>query len=124
MTGLTWIVNGLDLSEKISTYLVRKVPDAGEVLKSIGGTEYAFYGETQTEIEVSFFPMTEEEATAAYNAMQNGKFSVSYTDPYEGGITATRSFRNIGNLEAAFLLLSVDGKRRYSGTPVQVRTSR
>lgn len=38
MTGLTWIVNGLDLSEKISTYLVRKVPDAGEVLKSISGT--------------------------------------------------------------------------------------
>ncbi len=124
MTSLTWIVNGLDLSGKISTYLVRKVPDAGEVLKSIGGTEYAFHGETQTEIEVSFFPMTEEEATAAYNAMQNGKFTVIYTDPYEGGITATRSFRNIGNLEAAFLLLSVDGKRRYSGTPIQVRTSR
>ena len=124
MTCLIWIVNGLDLSEKISTYLVRKVPDSGEVLKSIGGTEYAFYGETQTEIEVSFFPMTEEEATAAYNAMQSGKFTVSYTDPYEGGIAATRSFRNIGNLEAAFLLLSVDGKRRYSGSPLQVRTSR
>ena len=123
MTGLTWTVNGLDLSDKISTYLVRKVPDAGEVLKSIGGTEYAFPGETQTEIEVTFFPMTDEEATAAYDAMREGKFIVSYTDPYEGGIIATRKFRNTGNLEAAFLLKSMDGKRRYSGAPVQVRTS-
>lgn len=124
MTGLTWIVNGLDLSEKISTYLVRKVPDAGEVLKSISGTEYAFFGETQTEIEISFFPMTEEEATAAYNAMKNGKFPVSYTDPYDGGITSSKNFRIISNLDAAFLLKSFDGKRRYSGAPLQLRTSR
>lgn len=123
MTGLTWIVNGLDLSDKISTYLVRKVPEAGEVLKSINGTEHAFFGETQTEITVSFFPMTEDEATAAYTALRDGKFTVSYTDPYEGGITATRKFRITGNLEAAFLLKSIDGKRRYSGAPLQVRSS-
>ncbi len=123
MTGLTWIVNGLDLSKKISTYLVRKVPAVDEVLTSINGTEHSFYGETQTEIVVSFLPMTEDEATAAYNAMWNGKFTVSYTDTYEGGITVTKKFRNIGNLEATFLLKSTDGRRRYSGAPVQVRTS-
>lgn len=123
MTGLTWIVNGLDLSDRISTYLVRKVPEAGEVLKSINGTEHAFFGETQTEITVSFFPMTEDEATAVYTALRDGKFTVSYTDPYEGGITATRKFRITGNLEKTFLLKSIDGKRRYSGAPLQVRSS-
>lgn len=123
MTGLTLIINGLDLSKKISTYAVRKIKETSEVLKSIGGTEYAFYGDTQTEVTASFFPMTETEAATFYAAVSEGKFQMTYTDTYDGGKVETRSFRLMNDLEAVFLLMSVDGKRRYSGAPIQVRTS-
>lgn len=124
MTGLTYIINGLDLSNKIASYSMRKMPKTSEVLESLGGTEYAFYGDTQTEVTASFFPMTETEATAFYDAVRSGKFQLTYTNTYGGGETETRSFRLVSDLEAVFLLLSVDGKRRYSGAPVQVRTSK
>lgn len=124
MTGLTLIINGLDLSHRISSYSVRKVRDTSEVLKSIGGTEYAFLGDAQTEVNVSFFPMTEVETEEFYAAVSTGKFQMTYTDTYEGGIVATRNFRMMSDLESVFLLLSVDGKRRYSGATIQARTSR
>lgn len=124
MTGLTLIINGLDFSHRISSYSVRKVRDTSEVLRSIGGTEYAFFGDAQTEVNASFFPMTEIEAAEFYAAVSTGKFQMTYTDTYEGGIVATRNFRMMSDLEAVFLLLSVDGKRRYSGAQIQVRTSR
>ena len=124
MTGLTYIINGLDLSGKIASYSVRKIPDTSEVMRSIGGTEYAFFGDMQTEVTASFFPMTETEAAAFLDAVRPGKFNLTYTDTYSGGKTETRSFRVISDLEAVFLLLSVDGKRRYSGAPIQLRTSR
>ena len=123
MTGLTLIINGLDLSNKIASYSMRKFRETSEVLKSIGGTEYAFYGDAQTEVTVSFFPMTETEAAEVYAAASPGKFPMTYTDTYDGGIVETRNFRMMSDLEAVFLLMSVDGKRRYSGAPIQVRTS-
>lgn len=124
MTGLTLIINGLDMSSKILTYAVYKIKETSEVLQSMGGTEYAFYGDTQTEVTASFLPMTEEETAAFYAAASGGKFQMTYTDTYDGGKVETRSFRLMNNLESVFLLMSVDGKRRYSGSPIQVRTSK
>lgn len=123
MTGLTFHLNDIDLSNRISTFSAQKIPTASQVLTSLGGTEYAFYGTTATEIAVSFFPMTEQETTDVYHALLTGKCDVTYTDPYQNGKVTTRRFRLTNSLDAAFRLLSVDGKRRYSGAVLQLRTS-
>lgn len=117
---ITLTVNGLDLSGKLSTYRTVKKVTYTDVLTALDGTEYPFPGTTKTEIVFSVLPMTDEEATALYDALSVLVFQATYTDQYAGN-DRTVNVRVISNIEGAFLLQSVDGKRRYKGSAITLR---
>lgn len=117
---ITLTVNGLDLSGKLSTYSVNKKVSYADVLSALDGTEYPFPAATKTEITFSLLPMDESEAEALYSALSALIFETTYTDQHSGVERVSR-VRVTGNIESAFLLKSVDGKRRYKGSPITLR---
>lgn len=121
MTGLTLIANGRDFSSRIGTYSVVKKISYTDVLTALDHTEYPFPAPSKDEITFSLLPGTEETATADYNALSAMMFQASYTSPGEEGRTVTRRVRLMTDLENRFLLLSIDGKRRYRGGDITLR---
>lgn len=117
---ITLIVNGLDLSMKLSTYRTVKKVTYTDVLSALDGTEYPFPGATKTEIVFTLLPMTDDESVALYSAMSSLVFDVTYTDQHTG-TDRTGNVRVTSNIESAFLLRSVDGKRRYKGSEITLR---
>ena len=118
---MTLTVNGIDLSGKLSTYQVTKKVSYTDVLVALDNTEHPFPGASKTEITFSLLPMDEDEAGALYMALANLLVTVSYTDPQEGGVLTMKA-RVMTDVDAVFLLRSVDGKRRYRGGNVTLRT--
>lgn len=117
---ITLTVNGLDLSGKLSTYRTVKRVTYTDVLTALDGTEYPFPGATKTEIVFSLLPMTDDESAALYNALSGLVFEATYTDQHTD-TDRTANVRVTSNIESAFLLLSVDGKRRYKGSAITLR---
>lgn len=117
---VTLIVNGLDLHDKLSTYRVTKEVSYKSVLEAIDGTEYAFGGKTRLSISFSMVPMTDEESTELFRALSALVFPVTFTNQYDGE-DQSRTLRLVSNLDSAFALRSVDGKRRYKGGEIQLR---
>ena len=68
----------------------------------------------------SLFPMTEDEATAYCIALRASTGEVTFSDPYTK-TDVVKTMRVTSNLDAAFALLSVDGKRRYKSGEIQLR---
>lgn len=120
MIDITLIVNGLNLGGKLSTYHTSKQVNYTDVLSALDGTEYPFPGATKTDITFSLLPMDEEESAALYRALSPLVFEAAYTDQHTG-MDATGRVRVTSNIESAFLLLSVDGKRRYKGSAITLR---
>ena len=120
MIDITLVANGLDLSEKLSTYSVNKKVSYSDVLSALDGTEYPFPAATKTEITFSLLPMDEDETAVLYNALSTLIFSATYTDQH-AGIDHTSNVRVISDIDSVFLLKSVDGKRRYKGSPITLR---
>lgn len=110
----------LDVHEKVSTYNVRREVSYSKVITTMDDTEHAARSKDRSIVETSFFPMTEAESTAYYNALMGDTVSVTFTDPYSGAGTV-KTMRVTSDLEAAFALVSVDGNRRYKGGAVQLR---
>lgn len=117
---ITLTVNGLDLSGKLSTYRTVKKVTYTDVLSALDGTEYPFPGATKTEIVFSVLPMTDDESAALYSALSGLVFQATYTDQHDGS-DRTGNVRVISDIESAFLLRSVDGKRRYKGSAITLR---
>lgn len=117
---ITLTVNGLDLSGKLSTYHTSKKVTYADVLSALDGTEYAFPSATKTEITFSVLPMDDDESTALYTALSVLIFDATYTDQHTGSECIGR-VRVTSNIESAFLLKSVDGKRRYKGSAITLR---
>lgn len=117
---ITLTVNGLDLSRKLSTYSTVKKVTYTDVLSALDGKEYPFPGATKTEIMFSVLPMTDDEASALYGALSGLVFKATYTDQHTGG-NIMADVRVISDIESTFLLLSVDGKRRYKGGAITLR---
>ncbi len=109
-----------DVHEKVSTYNVRREVSYSKVITTMDDTEHAARSKDRYIVETSFFPMTEAESTAYYNALKSDTVSVTFTDPYSGADTV-KTMRVTSDLEAAFALVSVDGNRRYKGGTVQLR---
>lgn len=117
---MTLVVNGLDLSRKLSTYKTGKKVAYAEVLSALDGTEYPFPAATKTDITFSLLPLDEEESAALYSALAPLIFDATYTDQLSGADTTSR-VRVTGDIESVFLLKSVDGKRRYKGGAITLR---
>lgn len=117
---ITLVVNGLDLSKKISTYHTGKMVSYTDVLSALDGTEYPFPAATKTDITFSLLPMDDAESAALYSAIAPLIFEATYTDQHSGSESVGR-VRVTSSIESAFLLKSVDGKRRYKGSAITLR---
>ena len=105
---------------KLSTYSVQREITYDKVITTMDGVEHASRNKDRYVISFSFFPMTESEATEYCAALSGSTVSVTFTDPYTGTETV-KTMRVTSNLDAAFALVSVDGKRRYKGGTIQMR---
>ena len=117
---VTLIVNGMDLSTKLSTYSVTETVTYRNVITTLDDVEHPYPGAKRTIITFSVFPMTDEESAALYNTLSALMFDATYTNQYKG-VDETKRVRLMTNLESAFALKSVDGKRRYKGGEIQLR---
>ena len=120
MMDVTLIVNGLDLSSKLSTYSVTEEVTYRKVITTLDDVEHPYPGAKRTTITFSLFPMTDEESTELYNKLGALVFDATYTNQYKS-VDETNRVRLITNLESSFALKSVDGKRRYKGGEIQLR---
>lgn len=117
---VTLTVNGLDLHDKLSTYRVSQEVTYKKVLTALDGTEHAFGGKIRPIITFSLLPLTEEESAELYHALESLIFPATFTNQHTGE-DEEKTFRLTTNIESAFALRSVDGKRRYRGTEIQLR---
>ena len=120
MMDVTLIVNGLNLSSKLSTYSVTEEVTYRKVITTLDDVEHPYPGAKRTTITFSLLPMTDEESTALYNKLGALVFDATYTNQYKG-VDETNRVRLITNLESSFALKSIDGKRRYKGGEIQLR---
>ncbi len=118
--NITLQIGTLDVHDKVSTYNVRREVSYSKVITTMDDTEHAARSKDRYIVETSFFPMTEAESNAYYNALKNDTVSVTFTDPYSEADTV-KTMRVTSDLEAAFALVSVDGNRRYKGGAIQLR---
>ena len=117
---ITLKIGTLDTHNKVSTYSVQREITYDKVVTTMDGVEHASRNKDRYVISFSFFPMTESEATEYCAALSGSTVSVTFTDPYTGTETV-KTMRTTSNLDAAFALVSVDGKRRYKGGTIQMR---
>ena len=117
---ITLEIGALDTHDKVSTYSVQREITYDKVITTMDGVEHASRNKDRYVISFSFFPMTESEATEYCAALSGSTVSVTFTDPYTGNDTV-KTMRVTSNLDAAFALVSVDGKRRYKGGTIQMR---
>ena len=117
---VTLIVNGLDLSSKLSTYSVTEEVTYRKVITTLDDVEHPYPGSKRTTITFSLFPMTDDESAALYSALSSLVFDATYTNQHKG-VDETNRVRLMTSLESAFALKSVDGKRRYKGGTIQLR---
>ena len=117
---VTLIVNGMDLSSKLSTYSVTEEVTYRKVITTLDDVEHPYPGATRTTITFSLFPLTDEESAELYSALSALMFEATYTNQHKG-VDETKRVRLMTSLESAFALKSVDGKRRYKGGEIQLR---
>lgn len=118
---VTLITNGLDLSKRLSTYNVVKEITYKKVVTTMDDTEHPYPGAKKDVITFSLLPMTDAEGAEVYDALSLLIFDATFTAQYERGIDVTKRVRVTSNIESTFLLMSVDGKRRYKGGEIQLR---
>ena len=120
MIDVNFTVNELDLHTLLSTYNVTKEVTYAGVITTLDGKEHARGKRQRTIISFSLLPKTEEQGTELYNALLDPTFPVTFTDP-NSTATQTGTFRVVNDLDSTFALMSVDGKRRYTGKTIQLR---
>lgn len=121
MMEVTLIANGLDLSNRLSTFSVTKNITYKKVVTTMDDTEHPYPGAKKDIVTFSLLPQTDEEGAEVYNALSSLIFDATFTSQYAGGNDVTKRVRITSDLESTFLLLSVDGKRRYRGGEIQLR---
>lgn len=117
---VTLIVNGLDLGKKLSTYDVGQEVAYRKVVVTLDEVEHPYPVTPRPVITFSLLPLTDEESAKFFNAIRGMIFDCTFTNQYTG-MDETKRVRVTSNLESQFLLLSVDGKRRYRGGKIQLR---
>lgn len=112
------IVNGFDVSSRLSTYRVDHEVTYKRVVTTMDDTEHALPSKIRPIITFSLLPGTEEEDAAFYNAVSSLEFYATFLDK---GRSVTQKVRVTSSLTERFLLTSFDGKRRYRGGDIQLR---
>lgn len=118
---ITLVVNGLDLSRKLSTYNVQKEITYKKVVTTMDNVDHPYPGAAKDIVSFSLLPMTELEGGEVYAALSPLVIDTTYTSQYEQGAAITKRVRVTSSLESQFLLMSVDGKRRYRGGEIQLK---
>ena len=90
MPDLTLSIAGVDFSASVSTYKVTKEVTYKKIITTLDDVEHPYPGKFRDVLTVSFMPMTEEEATALYDALNTFSVTVIYTDPSRNGVTSRR----------------------------------
>ena len=117
---VTLSINGLDLHRKLSTYTMTKDVSYRKVIITLDEVEHPYPGAQKAVVTFSLFPLTDSESTELYNALYPLIIPVSFTNPYTSR-DETKQMRVVSSMESVFALLSVDGKRRYKGSQIQLR---
>lgn len=117
---VTFKIGSLDLHTALSTYLVRWEMNYQKVIKTMDDVEHPFKSPNRAILEVSFLPMDDDFSAALFGALESEKQTITFTDPYSGA-DIVRAMRVVSDLEAAFRLKSVNGKRYYKGGKIELR---
>ena len=115
---ITLIVNGLDLSKKLSTYSVDKEVRYRKIITTLDDTEHPVSGSTRTIVKFTLLPMTDEESSELEAALGPLVFESTFS---ANGVNKTEEVRLASDLQNLFLLKSVDGKKRYRGGQIVLR---
>lgn len=119
MIDVTFTLNNVDWSTKLSTYQVIVENEYPVVITTMDGTEHV-YKRKRPSIQFSLIPLTDAEVKSLYDCLVSHSISVSYTDPYTNTVV-TANMRVTSNLINAFGLRSVDSNRYYKGTEIMLR---
>lgn len=116
--NVTLKINTVDISNRLSTYIVTNEINYNSVLTTLDGTEHPYPGMVKPIVTFSLIPGTWVEDQELYNELSKLLVTVEYM--YLDAIY-TRQMRVTSNIESKFLLLSVDGKRRYKSGEITLR---
>lgn len=121
-TTLTLIINGIDISSRISTYALTRNVSYSRTVTTLDNIEHSSAAIIKPVLSFSLLPMTDAEVSTIYNALVsgNGFVETQYTEPNENAIIQ-RTMRLNSDLENIFLLDSINGNRYYSGGTIQLR---
>lgn len=119
MIDVTFTINNVDWSTKLSTYSVIVDNEYPVVITTMDGTEHV-YKRKRPSIQFSLVPLTDAEVKSLYDCLVSHSVSVQYTDPYTN-TDVTANMRVVSNLLTSFGLRSVDGNRYYKGTEITLR---
>ena len=119
MIDVTFKLNNVDWSGKLSTYQVMVDNEYPVVITTMDGTEHV-YKRKRPSIEFSLIPLTDAEVQTLYNCLTSHSISVEYTNPYTNS-NVTANMRVTTNLINTFGLRSIDGNRYYRGTTITLR---
>lgn len=117
---ITLKIGALDVHSKLSTYSVQREVSYSKIIVTMDDKEHTARSKDRYIVTFALFPMTEDEATAYCNALRASTIEVTFSDPYTK-TDVVKTMRVTSNLDAAFALVSVDGKRRYKGGEIQMR---
>ena len=115
---VTLKINGVDISRRLSTYSVRDETAYKRVITTLDDTEHPYPARSRQIVTFSMIPGTAMEDFEIYNELKKLIVNTDFTylDKDE-----SRQMRLVSDLESTFLLLSVDGKRRYRGGQIVLR---
>lgn len=119
MINVTFRLNGVDWSNKLSTYNVGMIYEYPVMITTLDGTEHV-HQRKRPKITFSLIPLTDAEVKALYDCIKNATVSVYYTDTYRNN-EVTAIMRVETELSHVFGLESVSGNRYYKGAEIVLR---
>lgn len=117
---VTLKLDGYDLSAMLSTYKTWQEITYPRTVTTLDNVEHPAPGVIRTMLEFSLLPITDVTATEIYNKLSQFLISVEYTNMAKG-VDEIRMLCVMSNIEAEFMLKSIDGNRYYRGGTVQMR---
>lgn len=115
---VTLKINGVDISKRLSTYSVRDEVAYRRVITTLDETEHPYPARSRQIITFSMIPGTATEDLEVYNELKKLIVTTDFTHLDKD---KSQQMRLVSDLESTFLLLSVDGKRRYKGGQIVLR---
>ena len=116
---VTFTINSVDFSDKLSTYAVSYEPEFPNVVKTLDGTEHFGVVRWRATVTFSLRPLSDAETKALFDAISSVN-TVAFTDP-DKNTTTTAYMRFTSSVASQFGLRSIDGNRYYKGGKMTLR---